>query len=58
MLFFFCCFLVGVVNDRRVHMHYLGSRFGDIVEVDRDVVAGPVGAFGGAAQPLRYWVGV
>jgi len=39
--------IVGVVND---NVHHFGSRIGDVVKVDRDVVAGPTCAFGAAAQ--------
>ena len=39
--------VVGVVND---NVHYFGRRIGDVVKVDRDVVAGPACALGGAAQ--------
>ena len=39
---------MGVVNN---NVHYFGSRIGDVVKaVDRDVVAGPACAVGGAAK--------
>ena len=42
---------VGVVDDS---VHYLGRRLGDVVKVDRDVVAGPACAFGSAAKLPGY----
>ena len=41
----------GVVDDS---VHYLGRRLGDVVKVDREVVAGPACAFGSAAKLPGY----
>ena len=45
--------VVGVVNN---NVHDFGSRIGDIVKVDGDVVAGPACAFGGPTQLPDYRV--
>ena len=44
---------MGVVDDS---VHCLGRRLGDIVKVDRDVVAGPACAFSSAAKLPGYWI--
>jgi len=45
--------VVGVIDDS---VHYFGRRLGDIVKIDRDIVAGPTCAFGSAAKLPGYWV--
>ena len=45
--------VVGVVDN---NIHDFGSRIGDIVKVDGDIVAGPACAFGGPTQLPDYRV--